>query len=168
MQTLTEIWAWISAADGWWKVGVAFIGGVLTSGLGLWRIFSGYYFVNLSIALELARTPKQGDASTHDLVATIKLEKGKAGTLELQSMRVSIDLENVNPVDFGEQLRVCGRQLKLPPEEKTQFAAHFDVPSERVCTITIDVTGKSIRPLRRPTGHWRASAISVPGQAKRD
>src|SRR4051812_19633558 len=56
----------------------------------IWKTSSGYLFVNLSVEIKPARTPKNNDAANHYLVTTVKLIKGDRASLLLTKLRIVI------------------------------------------------------------------------------
>lgn len=154
-----------------WKFVAVLVSGLSAGGLTVWRIMAGYNVVNLSLAIDAKRTPI-ASSEKHNLVTTIELKKGKAGSLVLERLEVSVTYPDQEaPVShrFDTYLRDLGRHLNITPDEETQFAAHFQVPSNAICQIEVTVSGVSIRPtlagmrlLPVAPSRWKASAISVP------
>jgi hypothetical protein len=159
----------LSSPD-FWKSAATAATGVAVGGLAVWSALTGKYIVNLTVELDLKRTPntKRGD---HDLVFTAKLKKGSNATLAVERMDVQVD--KGTPPPETKQIDAVhidlGRSLNVPPGEQTQFAQHFAVPSDAVCEVQLTIQGRRYRAipflkwlLPAPPGRWRATAISVP------
>lgn len=143
-----------------------------------YRFFIGYFTVNVSVTLDLARA-SSANADIAYVAVTVKLRKGEHGSMVLHDLsgRVSFP-SGVVVVPFSGFFRVSyetdgprGRAcidrpsaseplLRLPPGEEAMYSAYAEVPAGAPCLVEVVVLGK-IRGGRK-FGQWRASAVSLP------
>ena len=135
-------------------------GGVVTA----WKWLTGWQNVNLSIQLEIRRTPSD-TLDEHDAVCLVKLKKGDRATLRLESIIFTTKIGSKMPVDHDIDLLITtpakDRKLNLTPGEEAHFAIYLKVPSKELCSVSVTVLGRSISGKGR-LGVWRGSDVSVP------
>jgi hypothetical protein len=135
----------------------------------LYRLLSGYFFVNLSLALDCTRQRIRASAEDY-LVVTATLTKGDKDSLRLHDAKVSvtwpgnespepkalngIDRKNHNNVSRdGKQKMVINNfretntdrpLLNMTPNEMTSFSCYFEVPHDAICTVELAVLGEKV------------------------
>jgi hypothetical protein len=132
----------------------------------IWKTSSGYLFVNLSVEIKLARTPKRDDAANHYLVTTVKLIKGDRASLLLRKLHLVIETASDSKkadldISTGENRDI----MRLTPGETYQFASYCEIPADSACTVHAFVEGKKRQSAR--TAYWHVSAVSVPPMPER-
>jgi hypothetical protein len=141
-------------------VGVITGGGLLTA----WKYVSGAQNVNLSLQLEVRRTPSPVEGF-HDLVCLLKLRKGDRATLRLETIVFFTKCESSGKQSHSVDLCVTAggktRKLNITPGEEAHFAIHVVIPSTEHCSISAEVTGRGLASRWAPVGIWRASEVSV-------
>jgi hypothetical protein len=89
----------------------AFLSGLVVSlSVVLWGAAHGKYITNLSLALEIQRTPTANNAR-HDLLTVIKIEKGPVNAFTLQTVKVDVFL-------------IAGDELTAEMEQRHKLPAH--------------------------------------------
>ena len=132
----------------------------------IWKTRSGYLFVNLSVGIKLARTPKNNDATNHYLVTTVRLVKGDRASLLLTKLHLVIQTATgiLKEADLDVSTRINGDVMRLTPGESYQFAHYCEIPADVACTIHACVEGRKKH--STPVGYWHVSAVSVPPAPK--
>lgn len=151
----------------------------------IFKTFSGYFMVNLSLDYLRARRKQIPSTAKDQLVVSVKVKKGPNGTLRLRYAavriaslsrnwseerqfvgidRVAYDRSKVwkgepNALDWTQE-RFKYRILNLPPGDASQFACAMEVPSGDFCSIQVVLMGN--RKFWFKLGQWRASTISMP------
>jgi hypothetical protein len=132
----------------------------------IWKTSSGYLFVNLSVEIKPARTPKSNDAANHYLVTTVKLIKGDRASLLLTKIHLVIQTatEVLKETDLDVSTGMNRDIMRLTPGETYQFAHYCEIPANSACTVHAFVQGKKRQSAR--TAYWHVSAVSVPPMPK--
>jgi len=146
------------------------------------RLLSGYFVVNLSVAVAVERMKED----ERDLLAvTATLEKGDRGTLSLHDVVIRVVSEGGTPivqqVDVqrfaftrqrvnGTTLDRCVAELtatsmstpllNLTPGECMTVSGYVDVPSGKTCLVEVVVLGE--RTGSGNVAQWRSSTVSLP------
>ena len=150
------------------KITGSFVSGGVV--LWLWQALSGHFFVNLSIQLELRRTPSNSPGF-HDLVTLVKLKKGDRATLALDEIAVWLVTDGHEPrkVSLLSEQPLCDiksevieRPLNITPGEETHFAYHHAIPQDCTYLIVARVMRKAVMGKRWRRAVWIASEISTP------
>lgn len=140
----------------------------------VWKAIGGFLYVNLAVNLDVVRSSGAG-AEDDYLVATLRLQKGKNSTLQLDSVSFSIEVEKI---DDAIQRKVVDtrivsdgkkRPLFMPPEDEMQFSQFFRVPKNTPCCIEGIVQGKTLTKLKLRNGGtacWKATSWSAPLNAR--
>ena len=153
------------------------------AGYFLFKAYTGYFRVNLSLSLECSR--HAAHSSNDTLVVRAILTKGTNGSLTLHDVQArviygeatsllvfrGIERSSYDSVTspFPRKVIAWSRvsaqspMLKLVPEEVTELAAFCEVPSGAVCTVEFAVVGQKTN--RKPLGQWKATSVSVPRAA---
>lgn len=143
----------------------------------VWKLFTGWLFINLKVAIKLDRVRKD-DANDH-LGITLSLDKGSIDSVWLKhvSARVTWDgNREPEPIDMSaetqrlhvhakkavwDQLELAGRSIALSPGEATTIARYAEVPAAKPVKVEVLIFGD--RTFWRERGfQWRASAVSLP------
>jgi hypothetical protein len=132
----------------------------------IWKTRKGYLFVNLSVGIKLARTPKSNDGANHYLVTVVTLVKGDRASLLLTKIQLIIRsttgvLENT---ELDISTGVNGDVMRLTPGESYQFAHYCEIPAHTACAVDAFVQGRTTP--SAPIGYWHVSAASVPPAPK--
>jgi hypothetical protein len=133
---------------------------VAAAGFFGWKLFTGYQVCNLSLQLSLARISKYSGRDR--LITNIKLSKGDRASLLLKRVHVVVKVDGSvvsDEVLTSPQVPDKTRMIRLTPGESTQFSHICEIGTDDVCNVEISVDGKSSW---FTTGHWKASAHSVP------
>jgi hypothetical protein len=150
-------------------------------GFFIWKIYSGYQVVNLSLGLKCQRTARNAD--TDFLVVSATLTKGERGSLEVHDAQARFTIgDQVQTVPFVSferssyttELLPAGKRhvidwskrsksspfLRLTPGESSCFSCHVELPKQQMCFIEVAVLGKQAG--RDWVGQWKATYVSVP------
>jgi hypothetical protein len=147
-------------------LGSAALGGVT---VGLWKALSGYFKVNLSIAIEVRRTPGTLPG-THDMVVLVKLKKGDRASLAVEKLSIWLfpGERNLNETALLDEQPtwtitplVFNRPLNLTPGEETHFAFHQTISESITVFVVSKVEGRTLRRKWWPRSGWLASDIST-------
>ncbi len=134
---------------------LAFVGALL---FFIWKVWTGYNIINLSINLDTRRA--RGNTTEHDwLVIKLTLTKGDRARLRLKAASlVILDLEGAEITSRKVPVIPTGKAvLRLSPGESTSFECCLEVPAGKPCEVQVEVRGHA-----QWHGGWRATAISLP------
>jgi hypothetical protein len=145
----------------------------------IYKVLSGYFLTDLSLKISCERFTLAG---VDNLSVTATVKKGDKGAIRIHDARVRITdavgtilhekaLIGTNRLSFNtdDSARMTATfhrdsktpWLSLPPGDKTQFAAHFDVPLGIACLVEVVILGKKLW-WGGKAAQWRASAVSFP------
>jgi hypothetical protein len=153
---------------------------VCAGGYFIYRTWTGYFRVNLSLSIECVR--QAADSERDVLAITAVLKKGANGSLTLHDVQARVEFDGSERfVTFGgigrssydsskepflrkvlvwNRLSSTSPALKLVPGEETRLAATCLVPTNSVCVVEVAVLGQQTN--RNPFGQWKASYVSLP------
>jgi hypothetical protein len=158
---------------------------MIAAGLTAWRLFSGYFTVNLSMKLKLDRS-KPTTGGSQNLITTIILKKGSHSTATLEKLTVRVSLGGTEiSSKFIDAVRIDdSRNLNLAPNETTRFASYCEVSADATYDVEVTLQGRRWRPpiilqlfslakqyniswvenicLPAATAYWRATDVSYP------
>lgn len=159
---------------------LAFLGAALFFGF---KLFSGFFNCNLSVALKCDRRPSKTGTNDY-LTITVSLKKGDMSALKLHDMQAQVSHNSTTQcIPFPGILRTSYRTervgkstcrkvatlekvsqtaplLNLVPGEETSFACGVEVPAGVTVRVEVVVLGK--RSYGWAVGQWRASAVVPP------
>lgn len=178
----------------WWKKdfdvdnGLKLLGGILALEFFLYKMITGWLFINLN--LELKEERKSGADGSDHLNLTLKLVKGVSDSLWIKDIQFRVkDINRDNTFDPTEIIRPIGLKKRFPLNddigssheywdgtekdhytissgEEAMFGTYASVPSGSVLSVEVLVLGT--RPfydtllLSKRLIQWRASLIILP------
>jgi hypothetical protein len=154
---------------------------ISAAGFFIYKIYDGYFFVDLSLSISSKRSHSTDEADL--LVITVKLKKGSRGSIRLHDVQAKLSYDEqvqsrafvgfhrqsykTDPVGHTDRktvnwdkLSVSTPLLRLPPDEKTEFSCYAEVPKRAVCIVEVAVLGRERS--WRGLGQWKASHVSAP------
>jgi len=164
---------------------LAFAGASLFFGF---KVFSGFFLFNLSVALKCDRKPKPG-TELDLLVITATLKKGDMSALALHDIRAKVSFDDKPQVipfsgflrasyetetdatlGFERKIASIDRPsksspfLNFVPGDESSFSCVTEVPRAATVRVDLVVLGKRVF-IGRRIGQWRSSAIVPPGES---
>ena len=154
-----------------------------TTGFVAYKLYVGYFYVDLSLSLSSSRSHSIGDVSI--LVITAKLKKGPQGSIRIHDMQAKVSCDGhvqFTPFVGFHRMSYCTAPLgdeddrrlvdwsvtsgsapllRLPPGEEAEFSCFVRIPKDAVCIIEAAVIGRERRHFSG-VGQWKASQVSVP------
>jgi len=157
----------------------------------LYKLAAGWFIMNMITGIRTERAMVTGTTSDH-LAITVTLDKGSTDSVHVQDMKVRIaelgkdaaapEFRDVLISGFKrlEENKEDGTALwsdaKTPttiaisPGEKFEFATYTQVPHDKAVLVEVVVLGDRFlsRAWNGFSNQWRASAVSLPPQPKKE
>jgi hypothetical protein len=160
---------------------LAFVGASLFFGF---KVFSGFFLFNLSVALKCERKSKP-TTEVDVMVVTATLKKGDMSALVLHDIRAKVSFddkaqiipfsgflrssyETDTSLGFERKVALMDRTsesspfLNFVPGEESSFSCVTEVPRAAIVRVDLVVLGKRAL-IGRRVGQWRSTAIVPPG-----
>jgi hypothetical protein len=158
--------------------------GVVATGLYFaLRLRLGYFIQNLTLEVDLSRSPNPVVATNDFVAAKISITKGDRNTTRLYSLELYVSWPGCKKAEyrrvatiqrlafdylkgpathihFGE-VHSTNPLLNVTPGESIVMAEIFEVPTDVPCTVEAILIGKK-KGGSKHWGQWRASAVSAP------